>query len=309
MLLNRFLSWWSAVRHGTPAQAAPSARPRATEADFRWLVEGVRDYAIFMLDPRGFILTWNRGGEHAYGYNPGDIIGQHFSVFYPADDIRARKPERDLELAAAQDTYEEEGWRVRKDGSQFWANVLITALRDGQGKLRGFSKVTRDMTERRLAEENVRSLLREEAARAAAEARAVEAERAKREEQRQRTQLQVTLSCIGDGVIVTDADGNVTFANPVAEVLTGWHSAEIIGKPLESVFNIVNEFTRVPPPNPVRRVLETGVTVGLANHTMLIARDGSERPIDDSAAPIRTDDGALIGVVLVFRDVTESRKA
>jgi PAS domain S-box-containing protein len=125
----------------------------------------------------------------------------------------------------------------------------------------------------------------------------------------QREQLRVTLSSIGDAVIVTDTSGVVTFLNPVAQELTGWPPQEAAGQPLECVFRIVNEHSRLAAEDPVRKVLRQGVVVGLANHTLLLARDGREIPIDDSAAPIRGEDGVLGGVVLVFRDVTEARRA
>src|SRR5213076_849863 len=110
---------------------------------------------------------------------------------------------------------------------------------------------------------------------------------------------------IGDAVVTTDADGRVTLLNPVAEALTGWPAADAVGAPLADVFHIVNQRTGARVENPVARVLTEGVIVGLANHTVLVARDGTRRPIDDSAAPIRDATGALLGVVLVFRDVTE----
>jgi PAS domain S-box-containing protein len=273
------------------------------------LIDGTKDYALFMLDPRGYILTWNAGAERIKGYRAEEIIGQHFSRFYTAEDARTGKPQRGLEIAAGQGKFEAEGWRVRKDGTLFWANVLITALHDQAGNLRGFSKVTRDLTERRGAEENARRLLQEQAARQAAEESAQAAERAERAERRQREQLHVTLRSIGDGVIVTDTAGIVTFLNPVAQVLTGWSPKEAAGQPLGRVFHIVNEESRNTVENPVTKALRDGTVVGLANHTLLIARDGTERPIDDSAAPIRGEDGAVAGVVLVFRDVTEARQA
>ena len=119
------------------------------EVSFRLLVESVKDYAIFMLDPEGRVLTWNRGAEAIKGYRAGEIIGKHFSRFYPPEDVEARKPERALVAATSEGRIEDEGWRVRKDGSRFWADVVITAVRDGHGKLRGFVKVTRDLSERR----------------------------------------------------------------------------------------------------------------------------------------------------------------
>ena len=126
---------------------------------------------------------------------------------------------------------------------------------------------------------------------------------------RQREQSQITLASIGDAVLVTDSEGRVTSVNPVAEALTGWSASEAAGQPLPSVFRIVNEESRLEVENPALRSLREGLVVGLANHTVLIARDGSERPIDDSAAPIKDDRGSVVGVVLVFRDVSERRRA
>src|SRR6185437_14129131 len=117
----------------------------------------------------------------------------------------------------------------------------------------------------------------------------------------------VAFASIGDAVITTDINGSITFLNPIAESLTGWTLAEAAGVPLTRVFNIVNEETRHAVENPATRSLRDGIVVGLANHTLLIAKDGSERPIDDSAAPIRNGQGEVGGVVLVFRDVTERR--
>ena len=148
---------------------------RESEERFRLIVQGIRDYAIFMLDPLGNIATWNEGAERLKGYRPREIIGQHFSRFYPPEDIAAGKPQRELEIAVRDGRYEEEGWRLRKDGTRFWANVLITRLRNKTGELIGFAKITRDLTERRAAEhralEDARRVAAEEAARVAAEQR------------------------------------------------------------------------------------------------------------------------------------------
>jgi PAS domain S-box-containing protein len=119
-----------------------------SEESFRLFVEAVSDYAIFMLDPEGNVATWNTGAERIKGYKSWEIIGKHFSAFYPEEDLRNRKPWRELEVAAEVGRFEDEGWRVRKDGSQFWANVVITALKDESGRIRGYGKVTRDFTER-----------------------------------------------------------------------------------------------------------------------------------------------------------------
>jgi PAS domain S-box-containing protein len=125
----------------------------------------------------------------------------------------------------------------------------------------------------------------------------------------QRESFRVTLASIGDAVITTDTEARIAFLNPVAETMTGWKLTEAVGQPLEKVFNIINEQTRQPAPNPVLRVLREGAVVGLANHTALIARDGKETAIDDSAAPIRDETGKISGVVMVFHDVAEQRKA
>ena len=122
---------------------------------FRLMIDGVKDYAIFMLDPEGRITTWNSGAERIKGYKADEIIGQHFSRFYTKEDVERRWPEHELKVAREEGKYEEEGWRVRKDGTTFWANVLITALFDAAGELRGFSKVTRDVTLRREAEQEL----------------------------------------------------------------------------------------------------------------------------------------------------------
>ncbi len=143
------------------APKAPRARKRKPSPEgagmgderFRLLVESVRDYAILMLDPEGHVVSWNAGAERIKGYRASEIIGQHFSRFYPAEDVQRGKPAMELRVASAEGRFEDEGWRVRKDGSRFWANVIITALRDPAGRLTGFAKISRDLTERKQLEE------------------------------------------------------------------------------------------------------------------------------------------------------------
>ena len=293
--------------HGSVASSEAIRAARAalsqSEETFRLLVESVRDYAIFMLDPSGHIMTWNVGAERLKGWRAEEIIGRHFSVFYEPDEAQSGKCDWELELATRDGRFEDEGWRLRKDGSRFWANVVITALRDRSGKLVGFAKVTRDLTERRRAEdERVRLAQAEEANRV---------ERALRQEVEQaRRWLETTLRSIGDGVIATDDRGGVTLMNPVAERLTGVTLAQARGKPLGDIFRIVSELTHAQCESPVDRVLREGVVVGLANHTLLVRADGVETPIADSGAPIRDDRGNIRGVVLVFRDASnESTRA
>ena len=151
-----------------------------SEQRFRLFVDAVRDYAIFMLDPEGNITTWNSGAERIKGYRPWEIIGRHFSVFYPEEDLKSRKPWYELKIAAKEGRFEDEGWRLRKDGTRFWANVIITAIKDADGRLHGFGKVTRDLTEKMLAhkklEKAIEDLQKEVIERRAAEKRLLKSE-------------------------------------------------------------------------------------------------------------------------------------
>ncbi len=275
---------------------------RQSEERYRLLVESIKDYAIFRLDSQGRVATWNAGAQRIKQYHAEEIIGQHFSRFYPEEAVKRGWPEYELKMAQAEGRFEDEGWRVRKDGTQFWANVVITALRDEQGNLQGFAKVTRDMTDRKRAEESARELLEETTARRVAEEIAHLI-------QSQRERLRITLASIGDAVISTDFQGHVDFLNPVAQRLTGWTEEEAIGRPLVDVVTIINEDTRKAVDNPAMVALQEGRVVGLANHTILVAKDGTERPIDDSAAPIRDNEGHIVGSVLVFRDISKLRQA
>ena len=179
---------------------------KQSEERFRLLVGGVRDYAIFMLDTSGRVQTWNTGAQHIKGYSAEEIIGRHFSSFYPQEAIARGLPDTELHGATMQGRFEDEGWRVRKDGSRFWANVIITAVRNASGQLVGFSKITRDLTERRSHEDELR--LSEE-----------------------RFRLLV------DGVteyaiMMLDKDGFVTSWNAGAERIMGYKSEEVLGKHL-----------------------------------------------------------------------------
>jgi PAS domain S-box-containing protein len=269
---------------GADTLSGDAARPRVhlAQEHFRLLVESVRDYAIFMLDPSGHVASWNSGARLIKGYSPEEIVGKHISTFYSPEDRAAQKPQTLLEIATREGRVEDEGWRLRKDGSRFWADVVITALRDEGGRLVGFGKVTRDLTARRQVEEQLR-------------------------EAQQR--LATTLYSIGDGVLATNETARVTIINRVAQELTGWSEKEAVGARVDDVFHIVNEESRAKVANPIARVLKEGIVVGLANHTLLIARDGTERPIADSGAPIRDAGAHIRGAVLVFRDVTQERRA
>jgi PAS domain S-box-containing protein len=192
---------------GSAAALAPerSANPLAAVANFyQLLVESVIDYAIFALSPEGYILTWNAGAEHFKGYRAEEIIGKHFSVFYRAEDNAAGKPAWELEVATREGRVEDEGWRLRKDGTMFWANVVITALRDPQGTLVGFAKVTRDLTERKRAEESLRA-----------------------SEER----FRLLVESVRDyGIFMLDPDGRVSSWNDGARAINGYDADEIIGR-------------------------------------------------------------------------------
>ena len=247
--------------------------PPFPEDQFRLMVEAVVDYAIYMLVPEGRIMSWNAGAQRLKGYSEAEVLGRHYSMFFTEDAIRAGKPQRELERAKLDGRYEEEGWRVRKIGPQFWANVVLTPIYH-QGVLRGYVKVTRDLSERKAAEDALRQ---------------------------SQQWLLTTLQSIGDAVIATDAAGDVKFINPIAQSLTGWKEDEATGRPLDKVFVIVNQETRNPVTSPFYKVISTGGVIGLANHTVLIARDGTEHAIADSAAPILDHKGDIVGVVIVFR--------
>ena len=143
------------------ATSTSPATVLGTDDSFRLLVESVRDYAIVMLDPSGHVVSWNPGAERIKGYRPDEIVGKHFSCFYPADAIQRGLPEQELKTAAKEGRFEDEGWRMRKSGERFWASVVVTALREKDGTLRGYGKVTRDLTERKQTEERIQQQSKE----------------------------------------------------------------------------------------------------------------------------------------------------
>jgi len=147
----------------SPQNVAPSVKTPPTDESelLRLLVSSLKDYAIIMLDPEGKVVTWSPAAERLKGYTANEIIGQSFSRFYPPEDIAKGKIERELQIAEKEGRFEDEGWRVRKDGTKFWANVILTALRDSEGRLRGFGKVTRDLSERKRAEEQMQKQAQE----------------------------------------------------------------------------------------------------------------------------------------------------
>ena len=237
--------------------------------------------AIITKDLDGIVQTWNASAERILGYTAAEMVGQPITRIIPPDRLD-EEPQILARLRSGLSYERLETVRVAKDGHHIPVSLSVSPLKDRDGHVVGASKIIHDIIEIVAAREALKD---------------------------ERELLATTLSSIGDGVIVTDADSRVTFINPEAERLTGWTQSEAEGMPLPAVFRIVNEETRKEAENPVDKVFRTGVVVGLANHTLLIGKDGIERPIDDSAAPIRHSGGSLFGVVLVFRDFTSRRLA
>lgn len=251
----------------------------ASEELFRMLVTGVKDYAIFLLDPEGYVSSWNQGAERIKGYAASEIVGRHFSTFYTPEDIAVGKTERELQIAASEGKYEEEGWRVRKDGSRFWANVLITALNDDQGRLRGFAKVTRDLTEHRRVEEELR-------------------------ESEERARMLVS-SVTDYAIFMLDPAGNVMTWNAGAERIKGYTAEEIIGKHL-SCFYIPEDIAA----NRMQHELEvTALTGRYEEEGWRVRKDGSRFWASVVLTAIYRPGGELRGFSKVTRDITERRES
>lgn len=260
--------------------STPIPDPRSLDSRLAAIIQSSDD-AIIGKTLEGIITSWNPAAEKIFGYTAEEATGRPISLIIPSDK-GAEEPEILARLRRGERIDHFETTRLRKDGKRIEVSLTISPVLDENGKVVGASKIARDITERKLAQEQLRL---------------------------ERERLQTTLASIGDAVIVTDKRGFIDFLNPVAEALTGWKQGEASGKPLESVFNIINESSRKRVENPAMRAMHQGIIVGLANHTVLIARNGSELAIDDSAAPIRDGDGEVNGVILVFRDVTGLRSA
>jgi two-component system cell cycle sensor histidine kinase/response regulator CckA len=283
------------MRLGSSAGAF-AASERRFHATFQQAAIGIAHVA-----PNG---TWLEVNQHLC-----EIVG------YTADELRARRfqdltypPDLDAELQlvaqvldASLAKYSLEKRYVRKDGTLIWIDLTVSLVRDAAGAPAYFISLIQDISARKQAEARL-AAAKQRLEQEVAERRLAEAALQANEQS-----LATTLDSIGDAVIATDTMGCITRMNPVAEQLTGWTLAEARGAPLENVFRILNEATREEALSPVRRVLTQGKTIALANHTILVAKNGEERPIADSAAPIRDGRGALHGAVLVFRDQSDER--
>jgi PAS domain S-box-containing protein len=244
---------------------------------YRLLVERVRDYAIFALDTTGHVLSWNEGAQRVKGYRPDEIIGRHFSIFYPHGDIAINKPARELVIAIRDGRFEEEGWRIRKDGSRFWANVVITTLRDDAGVHVGFAKVTRDLTERRFAEEILRD-----------------------SEQRFRLLVQ---SVRDYAIFMLDPRGVVATWNEGARAIKGYEDYEIIGRHF-SVFYSAEDVDNGKPAWELREAAAKG---SFEDEGWRYRKDGTPLWANVVITAVRNPAGELIGFAKVTRDLTERR--
>lgn len=266
-----------------PAGAQGGRRPRGLALDssdmHRLLVETVQDYAIFALDPDGYILSWNAGAQRFKGYTAEEIIGKHFSIFYPRELVAEGYPEFELRTAANTGRFEDEGWRIRKDGSRFWANVVITALHNPAGELTGFAKVTRDLTERREAEEALR-------------------------ESEERFRL--ILEGVRDyAICMLDPGGRIATWNAGAERILGYRTKEITGVHFSKFYPADDVASRKP-----ERELEVAQQVGkYEEEGWRVRKDGTTFWANVLITPLRDRGGELIGFVKVTRDLTERRAA
>ncbi len=265
---------------GAMVLLARAARGRQDACEFLASIVASSDDAIVTKDLDGVIRSWNSGAQRVFGYSSDEIVGRPIFTLVPPEyrDEEVRILER-LRRGDRVDHFETV--RVAKGGRRIDVSLTISPVRGRFGEIIGASKVARDISDRKRAEELIAA---------------------------EREWLNRTLQSIGDAVIATDAHGRVEFLNPVAEKLTGWTSADARGRSSDEVFRIVNEHTREVVESPITRVLRLGTVVGLANSTVLIAADGTERPIDDSGAPIMGSDGKIRGVVLVFRDISDRRR-
>jgi PAS domain S-box-containing protein len=260
----------------TKAASPPRPLPETTGL-YKLLVERVRDYAIFALDTTGHILSWNEGAERLKGYSASEIIGRHFSIFYPAADIASGKPPTELEVALRVGRLEDEGWRLRKDGSRFWANVVITALHDDSGAHVGFAKVTRDLSDRRAAEETLRA-----------------------SEERFRLLVQNVKDY---AIFMLDPNGNVASWNAGAESIKGYKATEIIGRHFSTFY----PFEEVASGKPAFELKMASKLGSFEDEGWRVRKDGTLLWANVVITALRNPANEIIGFAKVTRDLTERR--
>nr|WP_246215914.1 PAS domain-containing sensor histidine kinase [Microvirga makkahensis] len=259
---------------------AVQARPTAQDKErFQLLVDAVTDYAIYMLDPNGIIASWNSGAQRFKGYVESEILGEHFSRFYTDEDRAAGLPQRVLETAAREGKFEAEGWRVRKDGTRFWAHVVVDPIRDAHGNLLGYAKITRDLTERRKAEDALRE-----------------------SEERFRLLVQGVTDY---AIYMLDPEGHVSNWNPGAQRIKGYTEDEIRGQHFSRFYTEEDRATNLP-----YRALETAKREGkFEAEGWRVRKDGTRFWASVVIDPIYDERKELIGFAKITRDITERRKA
>ena len=256
---------------------APLSSP-LLEQRLQLLIDAVTDYGIFVLDPGGHIVSWNTGAQRLKGYTRQEIIGHHFSVFYPPEAIATGWPQEELRRAAADGRFEDEGWRLRKDGSRFWANVVITALREADGTLAGFAKITRDLTERRLHEEKLR-------------------------ESEERFRLLVD-SVRDYAIFMLDAEGRVQSWNRGAQAIKGYSAGDIIGRHF-STFYTPEDVAAGKPERELEIARERG---SVEDEGWRVRKDGTLLWANVTITAVRDSHGRLVGFAKVTRDMSERKR-
>lgn len=249
------------------------------DSRFRLLIDAVIDYAIYMIDPDGIITSWNAGARRFKGYEEAEILGQHFSRFYTEADRRAGLPQRALDTAIREGRFEGEGWRVRKDGTHFWCHVVIDPILDPSGKLLGFAKITRDLTDRKMAEEVL-----------------------KQSEQQFRLLVQ---SVTDYAIYMLAPDGRVTNWNPGAQRIKGYLPEEVIGKHFSMFYTPEDREAGEP-----QRTLDTAIREGrFENKGWRVRKDGTRFLANVVVDPIWGETGTLLGFAKITRDITEATQA
>lgn len=262
-----------------PATSAPSVQQLSSEERYRLLVNAVTDYAIYMLDPSGKVVSWNQGAERLKGYSTREAIGLDFRQFYTPEDRESGLPDRALAAAATAGRYEVEGWRMRKDGDRFWALVVIDPVRAADGSLLGYAKVTRDLSERRQAEEALR-----------------------RSEQQFRMLVQ---SVVDYAIYMLDAEGRIVSWNAGAERIKGYAAYEVIGTHFSRFYRSEDQAQGVP-----AAALATSLREGrFEAEAIRVRKDGTEFHAHVVIDPIRSEDGQVMGFAKVTRDVTDRKCA
>ena len=261
-----------------PERRKVSEALKRSEETFHHLVAGVEDYAIFLLDAQGRIESWNTGAERIKGYTAEEILGKHLSIFYPREVVEKGWPQHELETAAREGRFEDEGWRVRKDGSRFWANVVITAQRADDGTLQGFLKITRDLSKRKQAEENLRQ-----------------------SEER----LRLLIEGVRDhAIIALSPDGLVASWNAGAERIQGYTAAEVLGKHV-SLFHSPEAIAHGKPEWLLRAAAEHG---SVEDEDWRVHKDGRRFWANAVITALFDKEGGVRGFAKVTRDLTDRRR-